>query len=411
MKLFVFGLLIWMTFHSCSKSEITLPPSNSDTNLQNTTYIDGSVMKKMEGIYKVIDGDKSLGQEFVCKVSRYRVSFFSNLNGIFFILKYGYKPADGTIQFSGFWRFSENATQDNIYFEMAATDGATDLLNGIRTAIKMTGVFKNGQSNNVTLKFDRAFSTFTTNNEFMIFAHHGVQTTSNPPYAENSLDGVLNDEDYGVNGLEFDIRLTKDNVPICIHDPTINARLTRKGPLSGSWNQYGYEFLHEYIRLIDGQRLTSLEHALKAFVDSTTLKYFWMDIKGDPNVFRALEPIVRDAYSRAAQQGRQVVIFAGMPSEDVIDDFKATPTYATLPTLCEQSVDLAIENNSKYFGPRFSEGLLLDDVNRAHSAGIKVISWTLNDKHLIIDYLKNGKFDGFITDYPAYVVYNYYTTF
>jgi hypothetical protein len=38
-----------------------------------------------------------------------------------------------------------------------------------------------------------------------------------------------------------------------------------------------------------------------------------------------------------------------------------------------------------------------------------VISWTLNDKGLIKNYIQNGQFDGFISDYPAYVVYDFYT--
>src|ERR1043166_1606801 len=91
---------------SCSKSEITLPPKNSDSNLNGTSFIDGSVMKKMEGIYVQENGSDNLGKQFVCKVSKFKVSFFSNKDGIFIILKYGFK-SDGSIQFSGFWRYSE----------------------------------------------------------------------------------------------------------------------------------------------------------------------------------------------------------------------------------------------------------------------------------------------------------------
>jgi glycerophosphoryl diester phosphodiesterase len=79
--------------------------------------------------------------------------------------------------------------------------------------------------------------------------------------------------------------------------------------------------------------------------------------------------------------------------------------------MSELSLDNAILNNCKYWGPRYSLGLLLDEVDKAHSLGIKVLSWTLNDKNLISDYLINGKFDGFISDYPAYVVYDFYTLF
>ena len=110
-----------------------------------------------------------------------------------------------------------------------------------------------------------------------------------------------------------------------------------------------------------------------------------------------------------------IVIFAGLPSEDVITEFKKQPTYSSgqfpLPTLCELSLDDVIDNKSSFFGPRYSEGLLLEDVAAAHKMGVKVISWTLNDKKIIKNYLQNGQFDGFITDYPAYVVYDFYTLF
>jgi glycerophosphoryl diester phosphodiesterase len=336
------------------------------------------------------------------------VSFFSNKDGLFIILKRGLKTNDGSIQFSGFWRYSERKDQGSIQFSITAANGATDLLNGIVNHLIVTGA---NAGNDMQLQYTRPFSATAISKGFMIMAHHGVLTTSDPPYAENSLLSVLNDEDYGVTGLEFDVRMTKDNVPICIHDPTINTRLTQKGPLSGSWDQYSFDLISSYIRLVDGQKVPSVEQALNAFIDSTNLGYFWMDVKGNTDVFKYLEPVVRRAYARATAINRKVVIFAGLPSAEVIDELHKQPSYADLPTLCEQSLQLALDNKSKYFGPRFSEGLLLDDVTTAHANGIKVISWTLNDKGLIKNYLQNGQFDGFITDYPAYVVYDFYTMF
>ena len=402
----------------CSKSEITPPGNNEDANLVNTTPIPGTKMKKMEGIYKLTDGSSGLGIQFVCKVSKSRVSFFSNQDGIFMILKYGYKSSDGSIQFSGFYRYSEITTQGNIQFSISATEGATDLLAGVISNLKLRGIFSN---DSLTLHYDHAFTDYATKNPFIIFAHHGVQTTSNPPYAENSLNGVLNDENYGATGLEFDVRMTSDSVPICIHDGSINTRLTQKGPLSGKWDQYPFPLITEYVRLIDGQKVPSVEQVLNYFVDSTTLKYVWLDIKGNTDIFKFMEPIVRNAYAKAVSKNRDVVIFTGLPSSDVITELNAQPTYNSnnpaysyslpLPTLAEQTLDIALQNGCQFFGPRYSQGLLLDDVEKAHSNGIKVISWTLNGKNLVSDYLKNGKFDGFISDYPAYVVYDFYTIF
>ena len=403
--IYLFCLLL---LAGCRKNEITPPPSNNDENLVNTQSVAGAVMKKMEGIYTLNTGSASLGNQFVCKVSRFKVSFFSDKEGIFIILKYGLNAADGSIQFSGFWRYSEKKDQGNIQFSISAANGATDLLNGIVKQLTLTGV---NAGNDMQLIYQRPFSAIAINKDFMFMGHHGVQTTSDPPYPENSLLGVLNAEDFGVRGLEFDVRLTKDNVPICVHDATIDTRLTQKGPLSGNWDQYTFNLISSYVRLLDGEKVPSVEQVLNTFIDSTNLSFMWLDVKGNTDIFRYLEPVIRKAYARAATQNRKVIFFAGLPSAKVIDEFHKQPSYADLPTLCEQSVDLAIENKSKFFGPRFTEGLILDDVAKAHSNGIKVISWSINDKGLIKYYLQNGQFDGFISDYPAYVVYDYYTMF
>ena len=196
---------ILLLFLGCSKSQIT-PSADDDYNLIGTTPIPGSVMKKMEGIYTLSDGSTDLGSQFVCKTSKARVSFFSDLNGIFFILKYGYNPADGSIQFSGFWRYSETPTQGTIHFSISAADGASDLLEGIISNLKLVGTFSD---QSISLHYERAFSEYATNNPFLVFGHHGVQTVSNPPYAENSINGVLNDENYGCNAVEFDVRINQ----------------------------------------------------------------------------------------------------------------------------------------------------------------------------------------------------------
>jgi glycerophosphoryl diester phosphodiesterase len=424
MKPSLFLFVAFSLVLSCTQNEITPPPDSPQTNLNGTGPVPGgdATMEKLEGFYTLSDGESTLGTDFVCKVSQKKVSFFSNQNGIFFILDYGYHP-DGSIRFSGFWRVSETKSQGLIAFTIPKDFGASELVNnGVASTVKMVGTFKTGTT--MELKYQKAFKT---TNEMMIFAHHGVQTTANPPYAENSLDGVLHASGYGVNGIEFDVRLTKDNVPICIHDAAINNRLTLKGPLFGNYNQYSFQFLKQYVTLIDGERIPSVEEVLKTMVLSTDLKYVWLDIKGNQDVFKYLEPVIRKAYERndsltSVNPGnRKVTIFAGLPSDEVISEFNQQPTYksnnplypysAPLPTLCELSVDCAIANGSSFFGPRYSEGLLLNDVQKAHSLGIKVISWTLNDKNTIRTYLKDGQFDGFISDYPAFVNYYYYTMY
>jgi glycerophosphoryl diester phosphodiesterase len=368
----------------------------------------------MEGIYTLTAGDQGLGQEFVCLVSKDKLSFFSNKDGIYLILRYGFNPLDSSIRFSGFWRYSESTEQGLIEFTVQDVRGATTLMTtGLVDKLELTGKFSAGQASPqlFNLKYNRPFSDYTKQHEFMIFAHHGVQTDDDPPYTENSLGGVTHDEDYGVNGLEFDVHLTHDHIPICVHDADIETRVTKKGPISGDYDQFDYEILDSLVRLTDDEKVPSVEEVLNDFIDSTTMHYMWLDIKGDPGIFEYLEPVVRNAYARAAKQKRDIIIISDLTSDEVVAEYKAWPAYDSLPTLCEISLDAAINNHCQYWGPRYTLGLLTDQVQQAHSLGIKVLSWTLDDKTLIHDYLVNGQFDGFISDYPAYVVYDYYTLF
>ncbi len=399
---------------SCKKAGIVAPPENPEDNLKNTVFLSDSLVKSMEGIYTLYDGSADMGTNFVCKVSKSRVSFFSNIAGVYIILEYGLDLKDSSIKFAGFWRQSESKQQDLINLTVASNEGVSDLLTrGLASRLKLNGtVFGNNRSpQTIGLKFERVFSQYTVEHEFMIFAHHGVQTTANPPYSENSLNGAIRDQDYGANGLEFDVQLTKDNVPICAHDASINIRVTQKGPLTGEYIQYNFDFLEANVRLTDGQKIPSVEQVLNAVIDSTTLKYMWLDIKGDPDIFKWLEPVVRKANERAAKANRKLEIITDLTSDDVISEFKSDPSYRSLPMMSELGLDNSIENHCQYWAPRFSLGLLLNEINIAHGLGIKVLSWTLNDRDLILDYLVNGKFDGFISDYPAYVVYDFYTLF
>jgi len=403
-------LVLLLVFFSCSKNQIVLQP---DINIGNVYFVSDTSMKKMEGIYSVNTGTTGYGNQWVCKVSKFRVSFFSNQAGIFMILKYGIDPIDSSLKFSGFWRFSENATQGLVNFTIPKIEAVAFLKTGDISTLALTGniISGEGSSSPIGFQFSKPFSSYVLSHPFEIYSHHGVQTTSNPPFAQNSMLGVLNDEDYGVNGLEFDIQMTRDSVPICMHDGNIDIRLTQKSPISGDYNQYGFTFLEDYIRLVDGQKIPSLDQVCTAFIDSTTMKYLWLDIKGDDGVFEALLPVIQKAYNHAQAVGRDVVMYVDMPSTTVIGQYQAYPPYRAsgLPSMCELTYQDVIDNGCTRWGPRYSRGLMLDEVAQAHAQGIKVISWTLNDKTLIKNYIENGQFDGFISDYPAYVVYDWYT--
>src|SRR5579872_476598 len=176
-----------VALYSCSKNQIKRPPDDPGTNLINTLALSDTVMRKMEGIYMLSQGNNGLGTRFVCKASKYKLSFFSNHDGIFMILDYGFDPVDSSIQFSGFWRYSETSTQGTISMSISKAGGSVDFLRtGSVVNLTIHGNFgdQNSTGQTMTLQFSRPFTQYAIQHEFQIYAHHGVQTTGNPPYAE-----------------------------------------------------------------------------------------------------------------------------------------------------------------------------------------------------------------------------------
>ena len=67
-KYFIFLIV----FFSCSRNQTTLQPP---IDIGNVAFIPYTKMKPMEAIYDLASGSDQLGTSFVCKVSKYRVSF------------------------------------------------------------------------------------------------------------------------------------------------------------------------------------------------------------------------------------------------------------------------------------------------------------------------------------------------
>jgi len=404
---FKLTLCTFLILCGCTQNAPLLTP---DLGLDNAIVVDKNILQPLEGIYSLASGNDQLGTEFVCKVSRNKISFFGNKVGIFMILQAGLVQSDSSILFVGFWRVPEKPAEGTIHFILGPKLTHQLIHNKTPVGINLIGGFLlNKVEQNLTLSYNRDFSLNVKAKSLAIFGHHGIETNANPPFLENTLKAVLQAEDYGANGLEVDVRLTRDNVPVLFHDPDLNIRVVEKSGILADVDQVTWNTLFNFVRLHDGQRIPSLDEALTLAVDSTDLKYIWLDIKGNPNVFQYLEPIVRKAINNANAKGRTIEIITDIPTEEVIAEYQKQPTYASLPVMCELELDKTLNIKATYWGPRWTLGLVLDQVDQAHQQGLKVYTWTLNSEDIITSYLKDGRFDGLITDYPTYAVYHFYT--
>lgn len=70
--------------------------------------------------------------------------------------------------------------------------------------------------------------------ETIIFAHRGLPVK----FAENSLEGFRYAAKHGAEGVEFDVHMTKDKVPVVMHDEEIDRTTDGSGYIKDyTWNE------------------------------------------------------------------------------------------------------------------------------------------------------------------------------
>lgn len=90
-------------------------------------------------------------------------------------------------------------------------------------------------------------------NKTLIFGHRGYPQK----FPENSLAGFSYAIDHGADGLEFDVHLTKDSIPVIMHDEKINRTTNGYGRIY----DYTYQELQKF-NLENGENIPKLSDLL-----------------------------------------------------------------------------------------------------------------------------------------------------
>ena len=136
------------------------------------------------------------------------------------------------------------------------------------------------QKNKITV---RSMMSEPTNDVVLVAAHRGVQSS----FPENSIAGIQMALDIGADIVEIDVRVTKDGIPVLMHDDDIDR--TTNG--SGALNKFTLAELQSY-RLVDTLvhtqefKIPTLEEVLKL---ETGDSFFYLDLK---NSIKELDAIL-----------------------------------------------------------------------------------------------------------------------
>lgn len=406
-------LLLIIFMSSCNDYDLPetvniTPPVSDGKSLSNISK------QKLEGIYRVTKGRNVFGDTLILKWnSQNNLSIFGGVNGLYAVTK-GLKK-DSSIFIYGYWRYALNSETGAVNLQLNPTDGSSVVLNQNQSSVTNLTVKGNyGFGNNpadqvLEMVYVRPFSKKVLKDDFRILAHRsGGRTSDLLSISENTLEMIGVTENFGSTGIEIDVRLTKDNVPVLYHDEDINIRLTKKSPLNGPISDYTFAEISRFIRLVNGEKIPTLEDALLKVIDSTSLNVVWLDMKSVNNAMAKVIPIQQKMLERAKQKNRDLSIYIGLPEQQVLDFFKTYPTYQNVPSLCELTVDDVTNINAKVWAPRWTLGLLTSDVNTMHAQNRKVFCWTLDNEAFIKKYVREGDFDGILTNYPTIVSYYHY---
>ncbi len=150
-------------------------------------------------------------------------------------------------------------------------------------------------------------------NKTLIFGHRGYPHK----FPENSLNGFAYAIEHGIDGLEFDVHLTQDNVPVIMHDEKINRTTNGRGKI----RDYTYQELQQFY-LTDGERIPKLTELLA--LASQKPVHLNLEFKTNKIHYPNIERIVLDTVSQYDLVNP--VIYSSFSLETLKDAYRISPS-------------------------------------------------------------------------------------
>ncbi len=228
----------------------------------------------------------------------------------------------------------------------------------------------------------------------LVHGHRGARAR----FPENSIPAFRYAIEQGVDFIEFDVAVTKDNVPVVSHDPHLHAAI---GAGSGP-----YAAIHDLTLIELNTRLPALDEVF-ALARGTSVR-FNVEIKifadrpelapGPAEFTKLVLELVREhgIERRVMLQSFDPRILRVMKTLDA-----SIPRGALFETQGDW-MEVAREFEADILGPSYRL-VSRARVSQAHAAGLTVVPWTLNQPE---DWarLTDAGVDGMITDDPARLI-------
>ncbi|WP_018130374.1 glycerophosphodiester phosphodiesterase [Effusibacillus pohliae] len=214
---------------------------------------------------------------------------------------------------------------------------------------------------------------------------------------ENTMSAFRLAVEMGACGLEFDVQLSKDGIPVVIHD----ERLDRTAGAQG----YVCEYTWKELRSLDvgqwmgdrwkGERIPSLEEVLAEFSGF----FLNVELKNAVVPYGGLEEKVIRLMDRYCDSGNVIVSSFNHESVKRIKELAPHVRTGVLYTKePERVIDYVQSLNADAVHPHYRV-VTADKISDFHAAGLLVNTWTVNRRGDMQRLVQMG-IDGIITNYP-----------
>ena len=250
--------------------------------------------------------------------------------------------------------------------------------------------------NNIKLRFKRKKKDYK---RVVVIAHRGFSAIA----PENTLISFQKAIEIGADMIEFDVSLSKDGIPVVIHDKTLNRTTNSKGKVedftleelksfdAGSWYKPSFTgekipTLEEVILLAKGKIMLNIEikkHSVKRKIKINGLEHKIVNLLEKHGM---IDEVLISSFSKMAIQR--------------IKEFNPEIPVAYLYRF---GINLRLINSFDKLGIySFNQGkrsFSKKSIQDIHLKGIKLNIYTVNQKREMKKFIKNGV-DGIITNHP-----------
>ena len=202
---------------------------------------------------------------------------------------------------------------------------------------------------------------------------------------ENTLSSFRRALELGVDAVELDVRKTRDNELVVIHNADVNK--TTDG--SGAVNELTLEEIQRFVTE-KGEHVPTLEDVLDAVAKRVKVLVELKEAGTEEQVISLIRKkrltenvIIISFYEDALRKVREL---SDEVETGLIYVRHKNPIQAALDLKAEYLLPLYLFTHSS-------------NVKKVHEAGLKVIVWTINNKEEVNEYKKKGV-DGIASDRP-----------